>query len=136
MAPYELTLSHVQDDVIETQTPSGHTVTFDSKAEPGGAGATPVEMLLASIGACSLMDVAMILEKKRLEPASLRVRVVGDRREEQPRAFTHVELVYEVEGEVPDKALDQACQLSVEKYCSVLATVREAPPVDWSAKVL
>lgn len=135
MAPYELTLTHVEDDVIETETPSGHTVTFDSKADPGGQGATPIEMLLASIGACSLMDVAMILEKKRLDPGELQVRVVGQRREDHPRAFTHVELVYQATGEVPDKAMEQACQLSVEKYCSVLATVREAPPVDWSFEV-
>ncbi len=135
MAAYELTLSHVEDDVIETETPSGHTVTFDSKAEPGGAGATPVEMLLASIGACSLMDVAMILEKKRLSPEDLRVRVVGERRDEHPRAFSRVELVYEAVGDIPEKAMEQACQLSVEKYCSVLATVREAPPITWSAEI-
>lgn len=133
--PYELTVEHVEDDVMRTRTPSDHEVLFDSSAEPGGAAATPVEMLLASIGACSLMDVAMILDKKRLDYSDLKVRVVGQRRDEHPRYFTGVTLSYEVEGEVPDKAMEQACQLSVEKYCSVLATVRAAPPVSWEASV-
>lgn len=132
---YELTVEHVEDDVMETTTPSGHTVTMDSKPEPGGEGATPVEMLLASAGACSLIDVASILEKKRVDFHDLRVHVEGTRREEAPRRFTELLLVYEVDGEVPEKALEQACELSVETYCSVLDTIRSAPPVSWEARV-
>lgn len=135
MSTYELTVEHVDDDVMRTDTPSGHEIVFDSQAEPGGAGATPVEMLLASAGACSLMDVASILEKKRLAFEDLSVRVVGQRREDHPRRFTEIELVYEVTGEVPQDALDKACELSVEQYCSVLDTVRASPDVSWTASV-
>lgn len=135
MTSYELTVEHVEDHVMRTETPSGHEVVMDSKPEPGGEGATPVEMLLASAGACSLIDVASILEKKRLDFHDLTVRVEGERREEQPRRFTELNLVYEVEGDVPEKALQQACELSVETYCSVLDTIRSAPAVSWEARV-
>lgn len=135
MAEYELTVEHVEEDVMRTQTPSGHEVLMDSSPEPGGEAATPVEMLLASTGACSLIDVASILRKKRLDVEDLRVRVRGIRREEHPRRFTELTLVYEAEGDVPEGALEQACKLSVEKYCSVLDTVRSTPKISWEAQV-
>lgn len=133
--PYELTVEHVTDDVLRTTTPSGHEITMDSQAEPGGKGATPIELLLAGIGGCSLIDVASILSKKRIEFSELTCRVIGQRRESYPRMFTEIELVYEVSGEVPSDALNRACELSVEKYCSVLATVRETPEISWRADV-
>lgn len=135
MTTYELTVDHVEGLVMETTTPSGHHLTMDSQAEPGGAGPTPLELLLASCAACSLIDVAHILDKKRLDFHDLKVTIEGERRDEQPRFFTELTLAYEVSGEVSEKALDQACQLSVDKYCSVLATVRQAPPVAWTSQV-
>lgn len=136
MADVEVTVEHVEEDVMRTRTPSGHEVLMDSKAEPGGQGATPVELLAASAGACSLIDVAMILRKKRLAFEDLNVRVEADRREDHPRAFTKVRLVYEVTGAVPEEAFASACRLSVEKYCTVLATIEETAPVAWDARVL
>jgi putative redox protein len=130
-----LDVEHVEDDVMRTETPSGHTVTMDSSATPGGEGATPVEMLLASAAACSLMDVVMILDKKRVEYENLTAHVEGTRREEDPTAFTDVSITYTVEGDVPDKALEDACRLSVDKYCTVLATLREDPDVEWDYEV-
>ncbi|MDX1612189.1 MAG: OsmC family protein [Candidatus Thermoplasmatota archaeon] len=135
MSTYELTVDHVEGDVMRTTTPSGHTFTMDSKAEPGGEGATPLELLLAGIAGCSLIDVASILSKKRVAFQDLKAHVKAERREDYPRAFTRIELVYEVQGDVPEKALHRACELSVEKYCSVLATVREGPEVSWRAEV-
>jgi putative redox protein len=135
MATYEITTEHVHDHVMRTQTPSGHTVEMDSSPEPGGEGATPVEMLLASAGACSLIDVVNILEKKKAKFEDLRVEIEAERREENPRRFTAIDLTYTVEGDVEPKALEQACELSVEKYCSVLDTIRASPDVSWQATV-
>jgi putative redox protein len=135
MATYEITTEHVDEHVMVTQTPSGHTVAMDSSPEPGGEGATPVEMLLASAGACSLIDVVNVLDKKRADFEDLRVEITAERREENPRRFTEIELDYQVEGDVDPKQLEQACELSVEKYCSVLDTIRSSPDVSWQARV-
>jgi putative redox protein len=108
---------------------------MDSSPEPGGEGATPVEMLLASAGACSLIDVVNILEKKQADFENLRVEIEAERREENPRRFTSIDLSYTVEGDVDDRALEQACELSVETYCSVLDTIRSSPDVSWQAHV-
>lgn len=133
MPTVELTVDHEREDALTTTTPSGHTVTMDSKSEPGGEGPTPVELLLASVAACSLMDVRIILKKKKYDVIDLRVHATGARREDHPRRFEAIHLTYEVGGDVTQKDLDDACELSVEKYCSVLATLETSPDVTWTA---
>lgn len=133
MTTVELTVDHDDEDIMTTSTPSGHEVTMDSKSKPGGEGPTPVELLLASAAACSLMDVRLILEKKKYEVTDLRVHAEGARREDHPRRFEDLHLTFEVGGGVTKKDLEDACELSVEKYCSVLATLQTSPNLSWTA---
>ncbi len=133
MTTVELTVDHDTENVMTTTTPSGHTFTMDSKTEPGGEGPTPVELLLASAAACSLIDVRIILEKKKYDVIDLRVHAQATRREDHPRRFEDIHLTYEVAGDVTKKDLQDACELSVEKYCSVLATLETPPQLSWTA---
>ena len=77
---------------------------------------------MAAIGACTGMDVASILEKKRQVVSRYSVRVEGHQRTTHPHAFTHVEIVHQVEGPAVDvEAVRRAIELSATKYCSVSA---------------
>lgn len=116
-------------------TPQGVTMWFADPDE-SKVGASPMQHLLAAIGACALMDVDIILRKKRLTFTDLRVDCVGARADEgSPKPFLGVKLVFRVEGDVPTKAFDDAVRLAVDKYCSVGATVKAGAPVEFEAKV-
>lgn len=98
-------------------------LTFDG--EGGAFGGTPMQHLLAALGACTLMDVAIILRKKRVAFSNLRVEAVGARPDEgHPKPFTSIQLEFQVDGDVSEKAFDDAVRLSFEKYCNVGATLR------------
>lgn len=131
-----LTVTHTgRGHAMECATPEGVTMTFDS-AEKDPHGATPMQHLLAAIGACSLLDVEVILRKKRLEFSNLRVECVGERPDEgNPKPFRDVRLVFRVDGDVPQKALEDAARLAVEKYCSVGDTIRHGAPIAFEARV-
>ena len=102
-------------------SPKGSPVTFDGAALEG---ASPVTALLLAGGACSAVDVVLILEKMQVRLTSLDVRAEGQRREEHPRRFTAIHYEFEAAGEGLDQArLERAVALSVEKYCSVLASL-------------
>jgi putative redox protein len=62
--------------------PSGARIVLDAHPESGGSGTgpTPVEALVASVAACSAMDVISILQKKRQEVSSYTVEVSYERR--------------------------------------------------------
>ncbi len=93
----------------------------------GGAGPSPTQLLLLSLAGCMAIDVKMILDKSRVPLEHLEVDVSGDRAEGQPRRFTAIRLTYRVRGPLEEHQakLERAIDLSRDKYCSVLHTLRQ-----------
>jgi len=98
----------------------------------GGAGPSPTQLLLLSLAACMGVDVRMILEKSRVPVDTLEVEVEGDRVQDPPRRFHAIRLTYRVggPGDEDQAKLERAVQLSTEKYCSVLHTLRSDLDLD------
>ena len=85
---------------------------------------SPVELLLLAAATCSGADVVAILEKQRVRLAALEIAVRGTRREEQPRRFTSIRFQFTISGAgVDESKARRAIDLSIEKYCSVLASL-------------
>lgn len=102
---------------------AGTPVTLDGDGE---AGLTPVETLALALVTCMAADVVDILGTMRVSLEALTVRVEGDREAEPPRRYTAMRLLYRPRG-VPESdrgKLDRAVDLSRQKYCSVLHTLR------------
>ena len=109
------------DDSIEGVTQSGHQVLMDRSPEVGGQnlGARPMEMLLLSLGGCTIIDVVLILRKSRQAFSDIRIDIDAKRSDEIPKIFTHIHLHFVVTaGEIDEKRVARAISLSAEKYCS------------------
>jgi putative redox protein len=88
------------------------------------AATSPVELLLLAAATCAASDVVVILQKQRVRLAALEVTVRGTRRETEPRRFTDIAFQFAVRGEGADDAkARRAIDLSIEKYCSVVASL-------------
>jgi putative redox protein len=71
------------------------------------------------------MDVISILQKKRQDVTAFQVNVTAERASEHPRKFTAMTVEYVVTGRNIDyAAVERAVQLSEEKYCSVINTLK------------
>ncbi|MDX2193392.1 MAG: OsmC family protein [Gemmatimonadales bacterium] len=107
--------------VFEGGAPGGPAVVLDGD---GQAGPSPMEQLLLAAAGCSAIDVVMILEKMRQPLAALRVEAAGTRRDEEPKRYVALELVFHASGAGLERAkVERAVALSLEKYCSVVATL-------------
>jgi len=85
---------------------------------------SPVELLLLAAGTCTASDVVLILQKQRVKLRALEVAVEGTRREEQPRRYTAIHFRFTVTGVGADEAkARRAIDLSLQKYCSVVASL-------------
>ena len=85
---------------------------------------SPVETLLSAIGTCAGADVVDILTKQRTPPRRLEIEVFATRRPEHPRRILTLELTFEVDGPRLEPAqVERAIALSIEKYCTVAATL-------------
>jgi len=116
---------------------TGHASNFtlplgaDPKAGGENDGFRPTELILVGLAGCTAMDVISILLKKRQEVSAFEVRADGDRAENEPRRFTRFTLEYVVTGRgIDPAAVERAVELSETKYCSVMATLRCAGPIE------
>jgi putative redox protein len=119
---------------FSSTTPSGHTVKFDGDRQHNAA-PSPMEMLLCALGSCSLVDVVVILAKKRQKLASLEVDVTGERAETPPRVWKKIEMVYRLSGELDDKAVRDSIELSQNKYCSVAAMLGKTAEITYRYEI-
>jgi len=112
------------DDYFLAVPPSGHAIPLDINSERSNASG-PLELLLVALGGCTGADVITILKKKREQVTDYRVEVRGERREEHPRSFRKMEVRHIIRGRgISADSVAKAIELSVNKYCSVAATLR------------
>ncbi len=116
-------------------TPSGHSVPLDSDRQSNTAPG-PMELLLVALGACTATDVVVILAKKRQKLESLEVVVSGQRATEPPMVWVKLEILYKLRGELDEKAVTDAIELSENKYCSVAAMLRKTAPISFRYEIL
>jgi len=119
------------------KTESGHELHFDSKphGEPT-AGPTPMETVLQAAAACSAMDVASILQKRRKTISRFEIEVAGERSENHPKIFRTLTVIYRLWGPdlTPEEA-QKAADLSQEKYCSVINMLKPVVQVSYVVEV-
>ena len=133
---YKAKVHYAGDDFFIGTSPSGHAQTIDVKSDRRAA-ASPLELLLISVAACTAADVQSILEKKRQEVESYDVEVTGQRVEDHPRKFIKFHIHHIVRGRsVSEKAVEDAIELSDTKYCSVAATVRPTAEITTSYEIV
>lgn len=123
-------LSRVQGDFGFVATDqNGHSIKMDSSPESGGQnfGVRPMQTLLMGLAGCSAIDVISILKKQRQEVVDYKMNINGERETgKEPSLWKYVIIEFHLYGNIdPDKA-SRAVDLSVNKYCSVAATLMRA----------
>jgi len=94
------------------------------EGEPEGRGINPSDMLLLAAASCSAYDVVQILEKGKQPLEGLKMDVSAEQSQEQPYPYVSLHFNYIIKGDVDPDKVQRAMQLSEDKYCSVLATLK------------
>jgi putative redox protein len=124
------------------ETGSGHHLILDDAA--GATGAKPIELVAVALAGCTAFDVVTMLRQKHHQKLTgYEVFVEADQADRPPQVFTTVRMRHLLTGiGIQKQAVEQAIQLSEEKYCSVGAMLKSnakiettyeinEEPVDW-----
>jgi len=133
-------LERVEGDYgFEARDANGHIVNIDSSLENGGTnfGVRPMQLLLMGLGGCSGIDIISILKKQRVDVKGFSMKLEGEREQGTgPTLWKNVHIVFELTGEIDQAKAKKACDLSIEKYCSVAETLRHAGcTLSWEVRV-
>jgi putative redox protein len=125
----------IDDERYESFNESGMAITIDMRADGVRAKQNPPELLLSALTACASVDIISILKKRKKGVDAFDIVTSGNRRSDYPRAFTdiHCEFIFQ-SHDVTEDELMKAAQLSIEKYCTVAASLKSN--ITWSAKVI
>jgi putative redox protein len=108
------TLRHEGGERFVGSTGTGRSIAFGNDVAANEY--SPVESIVASLAACTAMDVISILAKKRQVVERYEVEARAEQRSEYPQILTRIEVTHVVEG-----AVRRAIELSATKYCPVNA---------------
>jgi len=126
----KIELARVSGDFgFEASDENGHVVKMDSSPESGGLnyGVRPMQMLLMGLGGCSAIDVIHILKKQRQEVKDYKMVINGEREAgKEPSLWKDIDLEFHFYGNVDVDKANKAVDLSMDKYCSVSATLAKA----------
>ncbi len=120
------------------QSGSGHAIVMDGYPEVGGnnTGMRPMELLLVGLGGCTGMDVASVLTKKRQAVTGVEMSVRGQQADDYPKKFTGIVIEFVVRGKgLSEEAVKKAIDISMEKYCSVKATLEGIAKVSYTYRI-
>ncbi|MGB4844656.1 MAG: OsmC family protein [Ferruginibacter sp.] len=85
-------------------------------------GASPKQMMLASLAGCTGMDVVSMLRKMKVDFSDYSMVVDADLTDEHPKIYNKVKLTYKIRLAAEDQLkMEKAVTLSKEKYCGVSA---------------
>jgi putative redox protein len=133
-------VTRVSDDFgFEGTDDHGHRVTMDSSPESGGhnSGFRPMQMLLVALGSCSGIDIVSILKKQKQSVDGFRISIDGERATgKEATLWTQIQIVFELKGNIDPEKAQRACALSIDKYCSVAATLKASGcRIQWECRI-
>jgi len=102
---------------------TGHEMITDAPVAGGGTDTapTPMELVLLGLIGCTGVDVADILTKMKEPLEDLDVSAEFERAPEHPRVYTKIHITYRLRGDLNEKKVRRAIDLSEHKYCSASA---------------
>jgi putative redox protein len=126
----DINLKRVKGDFgFEGKDAQGHIVRMDTSDETGGEnfGIRPMQMLLMGLGGCSAIDIVMILKKQRQEVKDFAINIAGEREKgKEPSLWENVKVIFTLTGKIDKEKAERACELSMNKYCSVAETLKRS----------
>jgi putative redox protein len=138
--PTELMVRAVHEGGMRFAATAGeHTVRFDYPMQPGesGAGPTPLQMILASLAACSGSTLALVLERMKQPFVGLEVDARGLRSDEHPTVLTEITLEFLVRGtSVDSEAVQRALTVAETQLCPVWAMLKSGTTINAAFRVV
>ncbi len=136
----KIEIKRINDKVnLEAVNEEGKSIIMDGSPAIGGEnlGMRPMQVLLASLGGCSSMDVISILTKQRQNIADYEVIINGEREAGvEPSLFKDINVHFVLKGEnLDEEKVKRAIDLSMNKYCSVAKTLEPTCKITSSYKI-
>jgi len=124
MATKTTTVFHIDGKRFLGETPDGQRIMIDGE-DYAKTGMNPMEILLNAVGACAAFDVVEMIRKRRLDLASYRIELEGDRFDGTPGYYTDIRALHLIDAPgLSQEMAERFVDLAMNKYCSVASSLK------------
>jgi putative redox protein len=112
-------------------------VDIDASSAIGGEekGVRPMELVLMGVGGCASIDLGLILKKQRQELIDYEVEVTAQRNDNDAKNFKTINLHFNLWGNLDNKKVERAIELTLTKYCSVILSLDKSIEITYTYTV-
>ncbi len=115
----KITTKYKSDYEYTSVTEEGQSVKIDMK-DMDKTDMSPMQLVLSALSACVAVEVALMIQKRRKNLTDLSIEAQGTRRDDNPRGFTSIHLIFTlVSPDASKEELEKVTKLGLESYCSV-----------------
>lgn len=101
-----------------------------------GKGARPMELILMGLAGCASIDLGLILQKQRQQLTDYQVEVKATRKQDDGKAFESILLHFILTGDLDDKKVAKAIELTLNKYCSVSLSLSKEIKIEYKYTII
>jgi len=123
---------------LKASNEDGAFIHIDGPPSLGGEskGLRPMQLLLAGIGGCSIMDIVSILNKQKQQLDDIRILIDGTREKDKtPSLFENIHVHFILKGPLDEKKVKRAVDLSMNTYCSVSKIIEKTARITYSYEI-
>ncbi len=134
----KITVEQLNGTHMQAENEEEGLIRMDGSTSIGGleGGFSPMQLLLASAGGCSAIDIIGILKKQKQDLKDLKVKIEGDRQKKDTYSeFTTIHMHYIFTGDLDKQKVERAIKLSLDKYCSVSKTLEKTSEITHSYEI-
>ena len=116
----------------------GAKIDIDGAPAIGGEnkGFRPMQLLLAGLGSCSTLDIVSILNKQKQDLRDIRILIDGNREKDKtPSLFEDIHVHFILTGNLDEKKVKRAIDLSMNTYCSVSKIMEKTARITYSYEI-
>ena len=96
-----------------------------------------MELLLSAVTSCAAVEIVSMIKKRKRNFKNIKAETSGLRVDESPRYFSSINIKYIIfSQDLTENEAERYISLSLEKYCSVGATLNEKTQIKYSFEIV
>ncbi|MBD8487495.1 OsmC family protein [Echinicola sp. CAU 1574] len=124
MAKRNVTVKMKADYEYEAVNPQGNKVQIDMYDPEKKQHQSPMDLVLSAVASCASVDAVLMMKKKRRTVEDFIVEAEGDRNDGVPAFYKSIHMKFIlVSPDATEEEFAKVVKLSVDKYCSVSASL-------------
>ena len=130
-------MSYVNDNTYSVENSTKNNILIDMCDPDKKKHHSPMELILSAVTSCAAVEIVSMIKKRKRDFKNIFAETIGGRVDQPPRYFKSIDIKYIIySSDLKESEADRFISLSLEKYCSVGATINEKTNINYSFEII